>query len=748
MRLLTVLALLAVSLLHFVGTKPATAATFTVTNAADSGAGSLRQAMLDAGAAAGADTIVFDPAFFATPRTITLLSNLPVIVSPLTITGPGVNNLTISALGCAVCNVLVVNGSLTVSGLTLSGASNGGLVSLGTTTADGVVITGNTVGGGVQVLGGVTTIRNTTISNNSSTGNGGGIRLQTGSLSVSFSTLSGNTAASDGGGLWANAPWNLSTSTVSGNTASRGGGIFVTAAGFPAIGGGIISATLFENLATAGGGGSAIQISGAQVGSVTVTNSILVQGTSGSTPVCVAASNSTSLGNNIFGDASCGIFGAGSDRHNLNLPLGALALNGGPTRTHLPPAGSPAIDTGGGFGCGVTDQRGLPRPADGDGNGTSVCDVGAVEVQAVGPAPLPPDATKSFTPATIVAGGTSTLAVNLTNNGPSPLTGIGFTDTMPAGMTVVSAATIVNTCGGTVTAFTGSSQMSLSAGSLALGASCTVSVDVTTNGPGAFVNQTGPISSSAGAGASASATLTVNPAAAILPPAIEKVFAPGTVAVGDLSRLTISFTNNNAAQQLTNVSVTDVLPAGVTVALSPNVTHTCGGSTVVNAPLGGTTITVTGGVLAPTAVCIVSVNVRTTAAGTALNTTGPVSAQESGAGGVATAALIVTGGTTGGGSSSPAPQATPTPTVTPPPPPPVFGIPQGVQNQGVIAALMGGIGNGTRNATPVPSRPAAVAPPSAATGPVVAMPSLRPPSTGDAGLICDHFAAEKAEAVH
>ena len=38
-------------------------ATFTVTNTADSGAGSLRQAVLDANAAAGADTIVFSAAF-------------------------------------------------------------------------------------------------------------------------------------------------------------------------------------------------------------------------------------------------------------------------------------------------------------------------------------------------------------------------------------------------------------------------------------------------------------------------------------------------------------------------------------------------------------------------------------------------------------------------------------------------------------------------------------------------------------
>ena len=39
---------------------PLFAATFTVTNTADSGAGSLRQAILDANANPGADTIAFD----------------------------------------------------------------------------------------------------------------------------------------------------------------------------------------------------------------------------------------------------------------------------------------------------------------------------------------------------------------------------------------------------------------------------------------------------------------------------------------------------------------------------------------------------------------------------------------------------------------------------------------------------------------------------------------------------------------
>ena len=46
---------------------PMTAATFTVTNADDSGPGGLRRAVLDANAAPSADTIVFDSGLFSSP---------------------------------------------------------------------------------------------------------------------------------------------------------------------------------------------------------------------------------------------------------------------------------------------------------------------------------------------------------------------------------------------------------------------------------------------------------------------------------------------------------------------------------------------------------------------------------------------------------------------------------------------------------------------------------------------------------
>jgi hypothetical protein len=62
-----------------------------------------------------------------------------------------------------------------------------------------------------------------------------------------------------------------------------------------------------------------------------------------------------------------------------------LAFNGGHTQTHALVPGSPAIDAAG-TACLdasgaplVTDQRGHPRPVDGNGDGLAACDIGAVE---------------------------------------------------------------------------------------------------------------------------------------------------------------------------------------------------------------------------------------------------------------------------------------------------------------------------------------------------------------------------------
>ena len=75
---------------------------------------------------------------------------------------------------------------------------------------------------------------------------------------------------------------------------------------------------------------------------------------------------------------------------------------------------------------------------------------------------------KTFTPTTIASGGTSTITFTVNNFNASTLTGIDFTDNLPAGMTVAATPNAATTCAGaTVSAVAGASSFSVSGGSLA-----------------------------------------------------------------------------------------------------------------------------------------------------------------------------------------------------------------------------------------------------------------------------------------
>ena len=96
----------------------------------------------------------------------------------------------------------------------------------------------------------------------------------------------------------------------------------------------------------------------------------------------------TDGGHNISSDDTCGFSPANGSMPNTDPFLGPLQDNGGPTWTQALLWGSPAIDAADNAKCPPTDQRGITRPLDGNGDGLAVCDIGSFEVNE----PLyPPD---------------------------------------------------------------------------------------------------------------------------------------------------------------------------------------------------------------------------------------------------------------------------------------------------------------------------------------------------------------------
>ena len=222
--------------------------------------------------------------------------------------------------------------------------------------------------------------------NASSSGVAAGIRVVEGAeLTLIDSTIARNVALA-GGGIWidSGATANVLRSSISENVAEDDVSGGVNALGRLTITNSTLSGNSFGAIGVGGDGSvtsSNTTIVGddpesdffktiAISGELTMANSILI----GSCTSDAAISG----GNNIEspGD-TCGLSGVGDavGVFAVQLNLGPLQQNGGPTQTHEPGAGSVAIDAIDPADCEVEDdQRGVARP---EGEG---CDVGAVEV--------------------------------------------------------------------------------------------------------------------------------------------------------------------------------------------------------------------------------------------------------------------------------------------------------------------------------------------------------------------------------
>jgi uncharacterized repeat protein (TIGR01451 family) len=125
-------------------------------------------------------------------------------------------------------------------------------------------------------------------------------------------------------------------------------------------------------------------------------------------------------------------------------------------------------------GSGVVDNTGnVTSTNGGDGESTAETCVQALVDLAV---------TKSGSPATQVLGsGNITWTMVVTNNGPSTATGVEITDPMPAGNTFVSASSTQGTC-------TGGAVLTCDIGTMAAGASVTITLVTTPSATGTQTN--------------------------------------------------------------------------------------------------------------------------------------------------------------------------------------------------------------------------------------------------------------------
>jgi len=280
--------------------------------------------------------------------------------------------------------MMIIEGSvIRENGLGGETSFGGGVANAGVLEISHTIILGNRAeqGGGLfQFLLFSTSISNSELTDNIADQFGGGASNSGGQLTLENSTLSGNAIPSSGqgGGLWNADLTQIVNSTISGNTvdggtSGSGGGIHNSASGTLELS----HTTIADNSALSG---DALL----NLGSVVVSNAVIQAPGLGTEPC--SGNPVASLGGNIesadplletSGADSCGLDQPSDQVHVeiVELNLGPLAGNGGPTRTRALLQGSFAINAGVSSECQYLDQRGWVRV---DGN----CDVGAFEVGA------------------------------------------------------------------------------------------------------------------------------------------------------------------------------------------------------------------------------------------------------------------------------------------------------------------------------------------------------------------------------
>lgn len=435
------------------------AATFTVTLLTDSPGlgplGSLRRAVANANAAAGADIIAFSvPA----NSTIALNAGRLTVSDTLLVDGATATDLTISGGWNNVDNTTVGSrifytggtfaGTLEVRRLTLTNGNAGAGGNFGAGQClDGPQTSSN---GGAFCIGNGTVILDQVRVTNSTANDGGAIQLINGSLQIARSTFDNNKARDDAGAIQVdNGTVAIRNSTFAFNSAGFGtSGAPPGTGGFMRIDNG--SANL-DHVTVAYNSADQFGVVDRNGGaSVSANNSLFVgnnatqagQEDGCDTPIALGGSwgNNDAPASLTPGNASCAIAGNTDAAANIALS-NALAIDGGVTATLAlgvastvrgrlgPPCALPA------------DQRDVVRGAGGED-----CEPGAYELN---PDPTDLSVSKTNNVASLDAGATTTYLIVIGNAGPASMDNAVLRDIANAELTLTAVACTASTGGAT-----------------------------------------------------------------------------------------------------------------------------------------------------------------------------------------------------------------------------------------------------------------------------------------------------------
>lgn len=331
------------------------AAAQVVATCADSGAGSLREALASA---QSGDTV--DLRSLACDRISLAGGELTVAANDLTLQGPGATKLTIPSVHHTGVGTLRVESLRIADGVRC-------IVSKGTVSLVESIVTACSAGGVRSDTGLI--MRNSTVSNNGYTGVG----VYAGDTTITGSTISGNIGGYCGA-LFTSGEGTvrIENTTISGNTGAWSACIHASSV---SIANSTIAFTSsIPNIMT-GETSVGLAINSPQL---KLESTILAKNPTGD--LNVSASTAISGHNNLI-MLGATAFETGAevllpaDTLKADPLLQPLGDNGGPTLTHALAAGSPAIDTGANASHLEYDQRGAPRVAG------AATDIGALEVQ-------------------------------------------------------------------------------------------------------------------------------------------------------------------------------------------------------------------------------------------------------------------------------------------------------------------------------------------------------------------------------